>query len=297
MTALYTENEPAIALGRFETFATGLDHPECVNRTPTGDMYAGGEAGQIYKVELGGEWQQVASTEGFILGVAVDGDGNVYACDYKHSAVFRIAAGSHEVDIYSSGTASRPMTQPNYAAFDDNGNLYVSDSGTWEAGDGCLWVIRAGGKTELLTDEVTAYPNGIALDPQREFLYIVLSNLPGVVKLPVSDGVATGRATTVVELPDTVPDGIAFDQDGNLYVSCFAPDLLLRLAPSGELSTVAYDPSHSVLCSPANLTFCGLERTTLVVSNFGAWHLSKVTIDIPGDQLSYPRGVSAPHAP
>ena len=46
----------------------------------------------------------IASTDGFIYGVAVDGDANVYACDFGHAAVSRITpAGA--VETYSTGTA------------------------------------------------------------------------------------------------------------------------------------------------------------------------------------------------
>ena len=43
-------------------------------------MYAGGEAGQIYRVQLDGGFEQVAEVSGgFILGLAVDTDDVIYA--------------------------------------------------------------------------------------------------------------------------------------------------------------------------------------------------------------------------
>ena len=48
----------------------GLDHPECVAFDRDGTMYAGGEAGQIYRIDAStSEFQCIAQTGGFILGI------------------------------------------------------------------------------------------------------------------------------------------------------------------------------------------------------------------------------------
>ena len=43
--------EPEISIERFEVFATGLDHPECLAFYRDGTLWAGGEAGQIYRID------------------------------------------------------------------------------------------------------------------------------------------------------------------------------------------------------------------------------------------------------
>jgi len=60
----------------FETILTGLDHPEGVVWGPDGRVYAGGEAGQVYAGTSGGEPETIASTGGFIYGIALDAAGN-----------------------------------------------------------------------------------------------------------------------------------------------------------------------------------------------------------------------------
>src|SRR5436853_382706 len=85
-------------IDRFHVLAGGLDHPEGVAWDPVaGVVYAGGEAGQLYRIGLDGTISQVATTGGFLLGVAVDGDGLVYACDVGAGAVVAIDPASGEV--------------------------------------------------------------------------------------------------------------------------------------------------------------------------------------------------------
>src|SRR5215204_1114475 len=157
-----TERPSLMRIEDFAPFVDGLDHPEGVAAGPQGEVYAGGEAGQIYRIDLNGSSEQIATTGGFVLGLCLDGDGAIYACDLARSAVMRITPDG-TVSTYSSGAPGRDMAVPNYPVFDAAGNLYVSDSGAWKENGGCLFRIRPGGKTDLVGEGLEAFPNGMAL--------------------------------------------------------------------------------------------------------------------------------------
>jgi gluconolactonase len=277
-----------MSIDKFTMFVEGLDHPECVTRGPDGVTYAGGEAGQVYRVGLDGKHEQIGTTDGFLLGICLDADRNVYACDIKHNAVMRVTPDG-KASTYSSGTADRPMVSPNYPVFDAAGNLYVTASGRWKQDDGCVFRIRPGGRTEVVNDSANRFPNGCALSADGQFLYVVLSVMPGVVKLAIRSDGTLGDPQKVVELPGTVPDGVAFDARGNLFISCYTPDVIYRLGAAGELSVLAQDDLRVTFASPTNLAFCGDDRRTLVVANLARWHLSKAQMPEAGQPLNYPR--------
>jgi gluconolactonase len=281
-------NRPSLMpIENFAPFAEGLDHPEGVTVGPDGAIYAGGEAGQIYRVDLNGEWEQIATTGGFLLGLCLDGDGAIYACDLRLGSVQRIAPDG-TVSCYSSGTPDRPMAVPNYPVFDAAGTMYVSDSGAWKERGGCLYRVRPGGATEVIGKGLEAFPNGMALHPDGSQLYVVLSNLPGVVSLALGADGSVGAPQTVVELPRTVPDGLAFDVDGNLYIACYTPDVIYRLSPEGELSILAEDWESVTFATPTNIVFAGPDRRTLVVASLSRWHLTKGEMPVAGAPLHYP---------
>jgi gluconolactonase len=275
---------PLLDISAFGVLAEGLDHPECVTWGADGYVYAGGEAGQVYRVSLDGQVSQVGTTGGFILGVCLDGDGNVYACDTVNRAIMRMSEAG-DVEHFFDGTPGRPLVNPNYAVFDASGNLYFSDSGEYHKDNGCLWVVRPDGRGQVLREDVNAFPNGVALSPDGRYLYVVVSTLPGVVRAPL-DG---GPAETVTVLDHKVPDGLAFDRDGYLYVSCYAPDEILRVAPDGQVDLLAEDWERSVLAAPTNIAFCGPRLDILVVASLGRWHLAKTTMAVPGVPYNYPR--------
>ncbi len=284
------ERPSLMRIDDFAPFVEGLDHPEGVTADPDGIVYAGGEAGQIYRVSLDGSAEQIATTDGFILGLCLDGDGAIYACDLAPGAVKRIGPDGG-VPTYSSGSPARSMTVPNYPVFDAAGNLYVSDSGGWKEYAGCLFRIRPGGETEVVGEGLEAFPNGMALHPDGSRLYVVLSNMPGVVSLALGQDGSVGTPQTVVALPRHVPDGLAFDVAGNLYISCYTPDVIYRLAPDGELAVVAEDWESVTFATPTNIVFAGPDRRTLVVASLSRWHLTKGEMPVAGARLQYPTGV------
>ena len=69
----------------------GLDHAEGIACGPDGGVFAGGEAGQVYRIDIErAEFTEIANTGGFVLGMALDAAGNVYACDHVNQCVQKI---------------------------------------------------------------------------------------------------------------------------------------------------------------------------------------------------------------
>jgi gluconolactonase len=271
----------------FAPFVEGLDHPEGVACGPNGELYAGGEAGQIYRVSLDGSFDQIGTTGGFVLGLCLDANQNVYACDLAQHAVYKVTPDG-EAQLYSSGTSERAMVSPNYPVFDANGNLYVSDSGDWKAHNGCIHVIRPDGTTEIFTSELNAFPNGLALHPSGKYLYAVVSQTASVARVEITADGKAGSIETMAEMPRNVPDGIAFDADENLYIACYTPDVIYRLTPEGHFDVLASDWESVTFATPTNIAFCGSDLKTLVVASLSRWHLTKGQMPIAGARLNYP---------
>lgn len=276
-----------IALDRFETVAEGLDHPEGVTLGPDGAIHAGGEAGQVYRVGADGEVAELATTGGFLYGVTADGGGNVYACDLGNASVARVSRDG-EVTTWSRGTADRPMRVPNASAFDDAGNLYVTDSGEWGADDGLVYRVSRDGTTEVWSDAVSRFPNGCALTAEGDALLLVESRGRSVVRIPLEDGGGAGIPTTIVDLSGSQPDGVAVAEDGTLFVGCYRPDRIWRVAPDGAASVWAEDEDGVVLNQPANVVFAGERLDRIVVSSLGGWNLVTADAGVRGLPLRYP---------
>jgi sugar lactone lactonase YvrE len=262
------------------TLADGLDHPECVCWSPgVGALLAGGEDGQVYRFGLDGEpVELVARVEGaFIAGLCADGDGNAYCCDIAGGQVYRVGLDGR-VEAYGD-----PIAYPNYPVFDAAGTLWVSDSGDWERSSGAIVAIRPGGARSVMALRPLAFANGLAL--RDDWLYIVESARCAVVRAPLGGG----SLEPVVTLPETVPDGLAFDADGGLWISCWQPNRIYRLTPDGRLDVVADDWSGTELLTPTNVAFAGAGLELLAVASLAGRAVRAFDPGVRGAPLHYPR--------
>jgi gluconolactonase len=273
-------------LSAFGELAGGLDHPEGITTGSDGRVYAGGEAGQIYAISLDGHVDEIASTGGFMYGVATDRAGNVYACDFGRAEISRIGRDGR-VGTYSSGAAGRPFRVPNFAAFDDDGNLFVTDSGGWGDDDGLVFRIAPGGETEVWSDRVPRFPNGCCLTDTGDALLVIESHGRCVTRIPIDDGGA-GSPEVVVSLPGSQPDGMALAADGTLLIGCYRPDRIYIVPPGGDPRILVEDPDGVVLNQPTNVTFIGANLDRLAVASLGGWSVMAADVDVTGLPLRYP---------
>lgn len=268
-----------------------LDHPEAVAWGPDSRVYAGGEAGQLYRMSLTDSiCEQVAKVEGgFLLGLAHDADGNTYACDDRNTCVHRITPQG-VVSVYCNGNAEQRMRVPNYPVFDDAGNLYVSDSGEWGKKTGWIWKIAPGGtKAEIWDQSASGFTNGMCLSADGKALYVVESSPPLISKIEIKPDGSAGKRTVVVELPRTVPDGIAFDRNGDLYISLYNPNIVYRYTVKGELITLYDDWEQLMLVAPTNIAFGGPDMKTLIIASLCGWSVHTAPMPVPGLPVRYPK--------
>ena len=271
-------------------FVDGLDHPEGIAWGTDGYVYAGGEAGQIYRIDMEGrEFREIANTGGFVAGLAIDANHNIYACEVGSHTVKRVSPDG-TITTYSTGARGEPFRIPNYPVFDSQSNLYVSDSGDMNQNNGHICKIPpCGGEGVVWERSLVEFPNGMCLSPKGDYLYVVISfKRPGVSRVEIRPDGSAGAVETVVELPENVPDGLAFDTEDNLYISCYRPDRIYRLSPSGKLDTLAEELTGHLLSAPTNVAFCGRERNIFLSTNLGRWHLTRYELGATGVPLHYP---------
>jgi len=263
----------------------GLDHPEGVAYDhQRGILYAGGELGQVYAIRaVSRSATEVARTGSFALGLAVDGAGRVVVCDGDDGAIWVVENG--EATRWLSRAGERELLFPNYPAFGPDGTLYFSDSGAWEENTGAIMAVPPDGDSYVFDTTLNRFPNGCAVTPDGSELWMIQSEAPDVSRLDLKTG---GKPETVVKLPGTVPDGIAFTADGGAVISCYRPDRIYFLDPGGDLSVLIEDPQGTMLSAPTNICFIGDDLSQLVSANLGRWHLTLIETELHG---------VVPHAP
>jgi sugar lactone lactonase YvrE len=273
----------------FRELARPLQHPEALCWDPlTERIYCGGEGGQLYAVTLGGDIAEVANTGGSILGMAVDGAGIVYACDWHRDEVVRIDPATGAWSTYTAGAPDLPIDDPNSPVFAEDGTMYVTGSE-----NPAIFRVAPGGATEVWSRAAPGYPNGVTLTPEGDALIVAESHPEDheggrVWRIPIEADGGAGEATVLAELWHTVPDGVAFDVDGNLYVAHYTPDRIDRIAPDGRVDVLVEDWEAVHLNAPTNIAFAGPDLSLLVAACVGEEFLAIADLGIRGQPLRRP---------
>lgn len=267
--------------------AVGIDHPEGV-AWHDGHVYCGTEGGELLRIDPASGSIEVASRPGgFLLGLAFDGAGNCVVCDAAAGRLVRVAPdGSSETLLDSVG--GRKLVSPNFPAYASDGTLWVTESGSsWTSDDGYLFHVGPGGAAEIADEACRRFPNGLALAPDESRLYVVESRWPGVSSYPLRDGVLGEREETL-PLPLTVPDGLAFDAGGALFIGCCRPDRVYRLSSSGSLEVYLDDFTGEFMTTPTNLAFGGDGLRTLFLAGLAGWSVNAVETEVAGHPPARP---------
>jgi gluconolactonase len=280
--------EPQIEIDRFEIFANGLDHPECCAFDREGTLWAGGEAGQLYRIDQSGKVETIANLGGFCCGIALTPDDReLFVCvsgvgivrvskDGKHS-VFATYAGNHKI------------IAPNYLLFDRRGQLYVTDSGNWMKQNGFVLRFGPDGRGEVLAGPM-GYTNGLALSADERHLFMVESDSDSILRFELSPQGRLHPQEKYAEQVGRFPDGLALDAAGNLYVCCYASDEIWRIDRDRQKTLLAHDRWAIRLGRPTNLAFGGSNFDAIYVANLGRYTITRAEIEARGQPLANQQG-------
>jgi gluconolactonase len=271
---------PEIPIERFSVFASGLDHPECCAFDRDGNLWAGGEGGQIYRIDRAGNVATVANVGGFVAGVAFSPDDRELVACVAGVGVVRVAkSGEHRV--FATHAGDHKIVAANYPLFDDHGRLYITDSGKWMIRNGFVLRFEMDGHGQILAGPL-GYANGLALLPDGKRLLVVESDSDTVLQFEIDSSDRLANPHVYAEQVGRLPDGLVTDVDGNLYVCCYASDEIWRIDARREKSLIAHDRWGILLGRPTNLAFGGDDFDEIFVANLGRYTITCTKLGICG---------------
>lgn len=287
-----------------------------------------GQAGLIWKFNPAGERTDY---------VANVGTGTIYGLRMADGRLYAAMANGADQGIYAMGADGGAHRLPgterirfaNGIAFDQKGVMYISESASMDSppgfGLGGIWRIAPGGEPSIWlrhalltgTGAVLGAPvgaNGVGV--YHGDLYVANTDRNLIVRIPVLPDGSPGEPETWARLQEVsgsplagsrfplMPDDIAFDAPGNLYVVVVSRNAVVRirredrsqetialLAPSTE-----HPVQRALFDTPASLAFGTSvgERHSLFVTSLGwmerfvpgpQWPgagLVRVFVDLPG---------------
>jgi gluconolactonase len=299
-----------------EVFGRGVLKAEGVVVDKDNCVYGGGRNGIMYKVTPDGQVSELAKLpDGSIPnGVTMDRNGDLVYCDLGKEAVVRVTQ-SGKVTLECDRVADLHLSLPNFATYDAEGNLYVSNSTTSNINTilpelitpspkGALVVIRKNGKSEIVASGVYL-ANGTAIDPKEEAVFVLESTRYDCLRIPIKKDGTYGKAEVYSKDFRAIPDGMAFDADGDLYITLpgkpkrpedppkdkilLPANQILKVDKNGNWTMLIDDPKSERLDHPTNCAFGGPGLSDLYFANLEGEHFSRVHTTVRGHPLYHQR--------
>lgn len=212
-------------------------------------------------------------------GLAVDKDGFLIAATHKYKSLSRFNPATGERTSVAAQYAGNVFNSPNDIAIASDGTIYFTDPAFQRdaapGGQEKTGVYRvATDGTVTLVDDTIANPNGIALSPAGDVLYVNGGGEQGILRAyPIVDGVPQQGTDLVTGL--NIPDGMAVDCKGNIYVTEHIARKLRVYDPQGQQIAQA-----STDANLTNAAFGGADGKTLFLT--GAGSVWKIDLAITG---------------
>jgi len=216
---------------------------------------------------LTGSADDITGTARYFLpnGVAVDGAGTVYVADTGNSTIRRVTsdggvstlAGSPGLTGITDGTNNTALfNYPSGVAVDNAGNLYVADTYNCTirkvTGTGVVTTLAGNPGLPGSADGPNGtalfnYPGGVAVDSAGN-VYVADSGNNTIRKV-TSGGMVTTLAGSAGQAGSAdgtggaaqfnLPDGVAVDSAGNVYVADSANNTIRKVTSAGVVTTLA----------------------------------------------------------
>ena len=297
------------SLDAVEIFGKGVLKAEGVVIDKEGNVYGGGRNGIIYKVTPDGTVHELCTLPSGSIpnGITMDRQGNLVYCDLGKKAMMRVTQGG-QVSMIADRVGTLALTLPNFASYDAEGNLYVSNSSTSDINsvlgeltnpepNGALVRIRPDGRGEVVATGIYL-ANGTAIDPKEEAVYVLESTRDDCLRITIKKDGTFGKPEIYSKDFPALPDGMAFAADGNLFVTLpgkgkdgqlVPANQIIKVDTNGNWTVLIDDPSGQKMDLPTNCAFGGPGLQDLYIANLEGDHFNRVHTTFRGHPLYHQR--------
>jgi gluconolactonase len=309
----------AQSLSSIHIFGEGVVRSEGIVIDKDGYVYGAGRNGSIYKVSPDDKVEEIAKlpTGSVPNGIALDLNGDLIICDIGKGAVVRLTQSGH-FSLIADRVEDVPLAVPNFATFDAEGNLFVSNTINRPMRDwskkrpdmheteptGALVCIRPDGRGTVVARDLH-WANGTAIDPKEEAVYVLQTNRHDCLRIPINKDGGYGKPEIYSDNFPACPDGMAFAANGTLFItlpgSIRPPgsppgeslletrNQIISVGTNGEWKLLVEDKTNAKFHNPTNCAFGGPDMRDLYFSNLLTDHFCKTRSDFAGHPLYHQR--------
>ncbi len=186
-------------------------------------------------------WADVATKAG-PGGLWIDDADNVFLTATDEREIWKVAPDKKVTVVAKAGFEADPQLAkgPNDIIIAKNGRVYFTDPNGYDGSspNGTIYLVDNDGKTKVFSREITG-PNGIMLSIDEKTLYVahnIAKETSKISSWSLKDDGTAGSYKEIATVPDCVADGMAIDQEGALWLTCYSFCTAYRVKPDGIIT-------------------------------------------------------------
>lgn len=243
------------------------------------DVYSG----RIFRVSPEGRFEVIAEYDGRPNGLKIHKDGRIFITDRKRILLLLDPDTGTVTPLLDQADAKR-MRGLNDLVFASNGDLYFTDfeGASLQTPIGCVYRLAAGGRLDCLIDNVPG-PNGIALSPAENTIYVAATFANAIWRMPIMEDGKVGKVGSFFTFSGgSGPDGLAMDTEGNLWVAHAGFGTVWGISPRGELRWAIRNELGDFV---TNLAFGGPDNRSLFITEADVGAILRAEMPVPGKTM------------
>jgi sugar lactone lactonase YvrE len=274
-----------------------LSRPECVLARPDGTLWISDNRGGVTRLAPDGTQTRLGKLDGDPNGIALERDGSLLIANISAARLDRLHPDGRSECVLDT-FEGRPLGAANFVLVDGD-RVWVTVSTRAVPRSEAIRAPRPDGYVLLigkdqpprLAGEGFHFTNELRFDRARRHVYVAETARGCITRLRVeADGSFAGPPEPFGPdplFPGAHVDGIAFDADGNLWVTEINRNALVVITPDGRAHTVFEDPAGETLSFPTSIAFGGDDLRTAYVGSLRMNRIARFRAPVPGEPLDH----------
>ena len=276
-----------------------LSRPECVLAQADGTLWVSDNRGGVTRRDPDGRQSLIGSLKGSPNGIAMTRDCALLVANMETCCLEKLNRDGATSILHdaSPGAVNFVLVDPKADRLwitISTRKKEISHAARNPQGDGSILLMQ-NGHVSVAADGIN-FTNEVRVDQAGRYLYAAETALGRILRFPIKPDGSLGERQVFGPanlFSGALVDGIAFDSEGNLWITEISRNSIHLLTPDGGHYCVFEDPEGKAWKLPTSIAFGGSDLRTAYVGSLVMKQLATFRVPVAGEKMAHWEAISS----